>query len=84
MTGCSAWHDALADRLADDEEPARRAQLDEHLARCAGCRSELRALEGISATLRRLGRAARNGAASRRYGARANCPTARWRVVPVS
>jgi hypothetical protein len=61
MTGCEAWHLALADRLAHDEMASRRERLDIHLEHCAGCRSELRALEAISATLRRLGHAAATG-----------------------
>jgi predicted anti-sigma-YlaC factor YlaD len=74
MTGCDAWHDALADRLAHDEASARE-RLDEHLEHCVDCRAELHALETIAAMLRRLGRPARNDAESGRNGADGCCST---------
>jgi hypothetical protein len=59
MAPCPGWESAFADRLADDEDDARRVVLDLHLRTCAACRDELRDLEQVAGLVRRAGDASR-------------------------
>ena len=45
--------DALPDYLHDRLDPARRAEVESHLATCAACRAELSLLRDLRATMRR-------------------------------
>lgn len=55
MTDCpnGGVRDALPDYLHDRLEPARRAEVESHLASCDACRAELSLLHDLRATMRR-------------------------------
>jgi Putative zinc-finger len=57
MTGVSSCRDirqALGVYVLGAIDPAERAQVDEHLATCPGCREELASLAGLPAMLRKV------------------------------
>lgn len=56
MTDCpnGAVRDALPDYLNDRLDPARRREVESHVAGCATCREELSLLRALRATVRRV------------------------------
>jgi len=48
---CEEWHERLAARLYDEDDPATRDEVDEHLARCEACRGDFAELSRARAWL---------------------------------
>ena len=51
MAGCREIRQALGVYVLGAIDPAERAQVDEHLASCPGCREDLAGLAGLPAML---------------------------------
>jgi anti-sigma factor RsiW len=54
VSGCREIRQALGVYVLGAIDPAERAQVDEHLATCPGCREELASLAGLPAMLRKI------------------------------
>ena len=54
MSSCREIRQALGVYVLGAIDPAERAQVDEHLASCPGCREELASLAGLPAMLRKV------------------------------